>query len=123
MPIQPQQSQLNPDQAAASLGMATLLMQQMLPQQQGQEQPQTDGQTQDQSIDNPQPQPSQEPQQPVDNQQQTQEPKDEQPDLGAKLSEMELKVTDKLDAIRSEMRDDQKREMDTLKKTITDALK
>ena len=36
---------------------------------------------------------------------------------------MELTMTQKLDDIRKEMKDDQQREMDVLKKTISEALK
>lgn len=49
-------------------------------------------------------------------------PEEKGEDVGEKMKEMELSMTEKLDAMRKELKADQQREMDGIKKTITDAL-
>lgn len=52
------------------------------------------------------------------------EPKEEpKEDVGKKMSDLELSLTEKLDSIRKELKGDHKREVDALKKQIEDALK
>lgn len=102
-------SQMSPEDAKASLGMANMLMQQIMPQQP--QQPPEASQTQESAP----------------GQEQPQEATKETPKESAKqekdpMKEMELMFTTKLDEIRQELKKDNQREIDTLKETITQAL-
>ena len=98
-------SQMHPDKARANLGIITQLLQHNVPQAPP-EAPQTP------------PQPQGEAETPKEDKQPTEE-KEPQKDP---MKEMELMFTTKLDEIRQELKADNQREIDTLKKTITDAL-
>lgn len=92
-------SQMTPEEAKASLGTATHLITHLMPQGQAQEST------------------------PQKQTQKTEEaPKAGKGGVETKMAEMELNLTKQLDGMRKEMKDDQQREMDGLKKVIEDAL-
>lgn len=95
-----QNSQMTPEEAKASLGIATSLQDKLMPKKQL-ETPQEQGDSAPQQEEKPAP-----------------APKDEK-GIEAKV---ELNMTDKLDEIRKEMKDDMQRELDGLKTMITSAL-
>lgn len=103
---------MTPEDAKASLGIATRLQEMMLSQ--GQDQ----GELPQEQTQQEQPQ-EQQPQEP---QEAPQEPN--QPDeMSAKFSELELNLTNKLDEIRKELKSDTSKEIDSIKKNIQDAIK
>lgn len=104
---------MTPEDAKASLGIATRLQEMMLSQGQDQgempqEQTQQEQPQEAQSQETPQ-EPPQEPNQPDE--------------MSAKFSELELNLTNKLDEIRKELKSDTSKEIDGIKKDIADALK
>lgn len=121
--MEPNQSQvqsnndMTPEEAKASLGIATFLQQQMMPQPQeqpveGQEMPEIAPQQEQAQETQNTPPPAEE------------APQNEEPDpMENKMAEMEKSMTEKLDQIRKELKEDNQREMDALKKTIENALK
>lgn len=96
-----QETQANPNQAAASLAFATQLSEQMMPKA-----PMQDGTASQESQDAP-------------GQEQT--PKTDNPEDG-RIAELELSITKKLDDIRQELKGDAKAQIDSLKKDIELAL-
>jgi len=110
-----QDNDMTPEDAKASLGIATFLQQQMMSQ--GQSKQPVKAPTAPETA------PQQE-EQPQNEEPAPQEEKEPQPDpMAEKISEMEKSFSEKLDQIRKELKEDNQREIDTLKKTIQDALK
>jgi len=99
--INPQESQLTPDNISENLAFSTRAMEQHLPQA-----PQEATQTQETAP--------QEAENPEEEKQPTEE-KDP-------MKDMELMFTTKLDEIRKELKEDNQREIDELKATIQEAL-
>lgn len=98
-----QQTQLTPEEAKASLGIATFLQDSLMPKGS------VDGSTSIQNGTGQEQTPQNEPTAP-------------QEDIGAKMADMELNMNKKLDEIRQEMKTDNQREIDGIKQTIKDAL-
>lgn len=101
MPPEQMQQNMNGDQSAAALSFATMLQEQMMP-----------------NVE----QPMEATEAPVDAETAPEQPEETQ-DMGSKMADMEKSMSEKLDQIRKELKEDNQREMDALKKTIQDALK
>ncbi len=104
MPEKPQH--IHPNTVRAALGSATLLHSFLLPKAPPEA-----------------PQPQQTAPQQAEPQETKETPKEEaKENVGEKLAEFQTQMMTQLDSIRQELKADNQREMDTLKKTITDAL-
>ena len=99
-----QNSQLEPNEAAASLAFATKLQEQMMGAD--------TQQTADQNAQTPQEQAKNQPQ----------DGQSEDPKKEGTEAKIELNMTDKLEEIRKEIKADMQREIDGLKEQITSAL-
>lgn len=96
--------EMTPDEAKASLGVATTLQDQLLQSNHSQEQAQT---PQDQGGNGEKPKPEQKP---------------KEGDVKEVKAEMELEMNKKLDEIRKELKEDHQRDIDMIKEQITSAL-
>ncbi len=108
MENQPQQQEMTPEEAKASLGVATFLQDKLIPQVQQQPEPGQENGQEQAATEQPEPE--------------LKEPNPEE-DMRSRMSEMELNINKKFDEMRKEMKDDNQREIDSLKETITNALK
>lgn len=108
---------LTHDQIGASLAFATHQMAQNLQAQEQAQMSQEAQNTPQEPQDTPQTQETPEP----NNEPQTQDT--EPNELDAKFSELELNLTNKLDEIRKELKSDNSKEIEGIKKNIEDALK
>lgn len=104
------QAQMTPNEAKASLGVATQLMGNLMPQasqEQSVEAPRTEEESRETTPE----------QKPQDN---PQEEKGD--DVGSKITEFELNITKQLNEMRKEIKDDQLREIGSIKEDIKQAL-
>ena len=111
-PKETQLEEMTPEESKAALGLSTRLTEQFLMSQVPQ-QPVEGTETQESA-----------PEQELDLE--TEEPINEElnkDEMGDKMAEIEKSMTEKLDQIRKELKEDNQREIDTLKKIIQDALK
>ena len=118
------EQELSPEEAKASLGLSTRLTEQFLMSQVPQ-QPAEGTETQefapeeDLELETEETPPVGK-EEPINEEP---EPELEKDDVADKMVDMEKSMTEKLDQIRKELKEDNQREIDTLKKIIQDAIK
>lgn len=97
---------MTPDRSKAALGNATLLQSFLLPRHTAESKAKMAGNTQESA--------------PQEEVKAPEQPKEDP--MKAEMAKMELMFSEKLDAMRQEMKQDNQREMDNLKQTIKEAI-